>query len=536
MAETFLERIVAATREELAARQAEVLLEEMRARAAAAPPPRDFASALDLSPQPSPLHGEREPDIPFPAPGQGWGCPRLIAEIKRASPSKGIIAEEFDPVARARAYEASGAAAISVLTEPCYFKGSLDHLRAVRAAVRLPVLRKDFLLDAYQVYEARAAGADAVLLLCSLLDDAQLRDLLGLAHMLGMEALVEAHDAEEARRAVAVGARVIGVNARDLRSFAVNPDVIRELRPLVPADRIFVAESGIADALGAARASAWGADAILVGEALMRAADPEATARALATAGGRPLGAFFAARSRPFVKICGLTTVEHARLVMQLGADAFGLVFAPMAPPHRRVTVAQAREIVAARNLSPSLSLMRGEEPDFPFPRSEEGARGAAPLAVGVFVNERAEVMIEIAREVRLDALQLSGDEPPVVCAELHQRTHLSILKALRPRTPDDLAQLDEYALAGAIPLLDTPRDGVFGGTGEAGDWALAREAGRRWPVILAGGLTPENVAVALAATGARGVDVSSGVESARAKDPTKIARFIRAARGRDRK
>jgi phosphoribosylanthranilate isomerase len=126
----------------------------------------------------------------------------------------------------------------------------------------------------------------------------------------------------------------------------------------------------------------------------------------------------------------------------------------------------------------------------------------------------------------------LSGDEPPEVCAELRARTGLPILKALRPRTPDDLAQLDAYALAGAVPLLDTPRDGAYGGTGEAGNWALARAAAGRWPVILAGGLAPGNVAEALAATGARGVDVSSGVESDRAKDPAKIARFIRAARG----
>src|SRR5690242_13178798 len=190
MAETFLERIVAATRAELAARQARIPLDVLRARDATASAPRDFAAALR------------------PNPG---GPARLIAEIKRASPSKGLLAESFDPVAQACAYATGGATAISVLTEPRFFLGSLDHLTAVRSAVDIPILRKDFILDEYQVYEARAAGADAILLICALLDDDRLRDLLVLARSLGMEALVEAHDSTETRRAVASGAVVIGV-------------------------------------------------------------------------------------------------------------------------------------------------------------------------------------------------------------------------------------------------------------------------------------------------------------------------------------
>ena len=182
MPETFLERIVAATRDELAERRERVPLDELRARAAAAPAPRPFAKALR----------------PWPPVGSA----RLIAEIKRASPSKGLLAETFEPVAQARAYAAGGAAAISVLTEPRYFLGSLDHLTAVRAAVNVPALRKDFILDPYQVYEARAAGADALLLICAMLDDGQLRELLALTRSLGMEALVEVHNAEEARRAL----------------------------------------------------------------------------------------------------------------------------------------------------------------------------------------------------------------------------------------------------------------------------------------------------------------------------------------------
>src|SRR5258708_34133937 len=263
-AETFLERIVAATRADLAERMARLPLAELRARAAAAPAPRDFAAAL-------------WPDL-FP------NAARLIGEVKRASPSRGVLAERFDPVAQASAYVRGGAAAISVLTEPHFFLGAREHLAAVREAVREPVLPQDFTLGPYQVYEARAAGADAVLLLCALLDDARLAELLALTRSLGMEALVEAHDEADARRAVPCGATVVGGNSRDLRTFAVDTGVVRHLRPLVPLDRVFIAESGIVDATRAARARAWGADAILVSEARMTAPDPAAKARELPTA------------------------------------------------------------------------------------------------------------------------------------------------------------------------------------------------------------------------------------------------------------
>jgi indole-3-glycerol phosphate synthase/phosphoribosylanthranilate isomerase/anthranilate synthase/indole-3-glycerol phosphate synthase/phosphoribosylanthranilate isomerase len=495
MVESILDQIVAATQADLAERKAHAPLEALCAQVTLAPQPRPLAEAL------RPVEG---------------GSARLIAEIKRASPSKGVIAEAFNPVAQATAYERGGAAAISILTEPHYFQGSLEHLRAVREAVALPVLCKDFILDSYQVYEARAAGADALLLIVALLDDATLDELLTLTRELGMEALVEAHDAGEMRRVVAAGASVIGVNSRDLRTFAVDTAVVQNLRLLVPRDRVFVAESGIQSSLDATRARAWGADAILVGEALMRADNPAAMARDLALAGGGAIAAFFARASQPFVKICGLATEEQAQSVAQLGADAFGLVFAPMAPPHRRITVEQARRLVVAA-------------------REEAGAY-KVPLAVGVFVNEATEAIAEYAGRARLDAAQLSGDEAPTECARVAALTGLLILKALRLRIESDLTQLDEYALAGAIILLDTAKDGTYGGTGETGDWALAREAARRWPVILSGGLTPDNVAAAIAAVHPRGVDVSSGVETNKAKDLGKIARFITAARSADEK
>lgn len=494
---TFLERIVAATRSHLRARAQYVPLDAMRALAAEAPPPRSFAAAL------RPVAG---------------GPARLIAEVKRASPSKGLLAERFDPVAQARAYAAGGAAAISVLTEPDFFLGALDHLRAVRAAVDAPVLRKDFLLDPYQVYEARAAGADAVLLICALLDDDLLGTLLALTRSLGMEALVEAHDAGEAQRAVTLGARVIGVNSRDLRTFTVDADVVRRLRPLVPADHLFVAESGISDELGVARARAFGADAALVGEALMRSETPDELARRLANAPGGGTAQFFGAVKTPYVKICGLKTAEQVRAVVYQGADAFGLVFAAS---RRQITPEAARQLVevARSTLVPPLSV--GEE-----------VREREPLAIGVFVNEPVERIATIAASVGLDAIQLSGDEPPDACVAVVEATGLPVLRALRLRSADDLPLLDAYALAGAIVMLDTPvSDGSYGGTGHTGDWRLAAEAARRWPIILAGGLRPDNLAEALAMVTPRGVDVSSGVETDGVKDIAKIAAFLRAAR-----
>lgn len=485
--ETFLERIVASTRMELAERAERVPLEQMRVRADEASAPRDFAGALRTLP---------------------GGAARLIAEVKRASPSKGLLAEHFDPVAQASAYAAGGAAAISVLTEPRYFLGSLEHLSAVRAAVSVPVLRKDFLLDPYQVYEARAAGADAALLILAMLDDALAADLLALIRSLGMEALVEAHNAAEVERAVRLGASVIGVNARDLRTFNVDTAVVRRLRALVPTGRVFIAESGVSDWRGAAQARVWGANAVLVGEALMRAADPVAKARELASAPGGMTAKLFGGSGQPFVKICGLATPEQAQAAARFGADAFGLVFAPMAPAHRRVTREQAARIVEG--------VADMESP---------------PLPVGVFVNPAADEVAELAASLDLGAIQLSGDETPDQCAEIAAATGLPIIKAVRLRAEADLERLDDYIHAGATLLVDTPARGLYGGAGQTGDWSLARQMAEQWPIILAGGLTPANVAEAVSAVAPRGVDVSSGVETDSAKDIEKIQAFIAQAR-----
>jgi indole-3-glycerol phosphate synthase len=254
--EDVLQRIVETKRKEIEAlrRQAAVWAQ----RAAEAPPTRDFHGVLA---DPSGLS--------------------LIAEVKRRSPGAGAIRPELDPVALAERYAAGGARALSILTDASYFQGSLDDLSRVREAVALPCLRKDFILDPVQVHEARASGADAILLIVRILDDASLRDLRLLAEELGMAVLVEAHDGEEVERAVASGARILGINNRDLATFSTDLQVTLDLLGAVPPGVVLVSESGIRTGEDALRLAAEGVDAVLVGEALVRASDPEALARDL---------------------------------------------------------------------------------------------------------------------------------------------------------------------------------------------------------------------------------------------------------------
>ncbi len=200
----------------------------------------------------------------------------FICEVKKASPSKGLIAEDFPYLKIAKEYEAAGAAAISCLTEPFYFQGEDAYLREIAEAVSIPVLRKDFTVDEYMVYQAKALGASAVLLICAILDDVQLHDFLQLAEELGMDALVEAHDEREAERAMRAGARIVGVNNRDLRDFSVDMNNSVRLRRIIPKDIAFVSESGIKTANDIERLRGCGVDAVLIGETLMRAEDKKA--------------------------------------------------------------------------------------------------------------------------------------------------------------------------------------------------------------------------------------------------------------------
>jgi indole-3-glycerol phosphate synthase len=249
--------VTAARRADAEKRASEGALDMAKQAAAAAGPPRDFAQALS---------------------GPGLA---LIAEIKRASPSAGDIAPDVDPVAQARAYQDGGAAAISVLTEPDHFKGSLEDLRAVREAVAVPVLRKDFICDPLQVWEARAAGADAVLLIVAALTQRELVALADLAETLGMSALVETHDTDEVARAVDGGARILGINTRNLATLEVDPATVEKVRASVPDGVTMVGESGVSSRADVQAMESAGMDAVLVGELLMRARDPAAKVREL---------------------------------------------------------------------------------------------------------------------------------------------------------------------------------------------------------------------------------------------------------------
>lgn len=202
------------------------------------------------------------------------GMVKIIAEIKRASPSKGILRQNFDPVDIARGYEAGGASAISVLTDMTFFKGSLDHLSNVRNAVRIPLLRKDFILDPYQIYESRLYGADAVLLIVSALESRILRGLIELTHSLRMDAVVEVHDEVELDKAIDAGGRIIGINNRDLKTFEVSLEVSARLAKLIPTDCLAISESGISSSVDIKRLRDYGLTVFLIGETFIKSADP----------------------------------------------------------------------------------------------------------------------------------------------------------------------------------------------------------------------------------------------------------------------
>jgi indole-3-glycerol phosphate synthase len=256
-----LTRILARKVEEVAARSAAAPLAELAARVADLPPTRGFAAALEARIEAA--------------------APAVIAEVKKASPSQGVIRADFDPAAIAASYEAAGAACLSVLTDVDFFQGADAYLRQARAACALPVLRKDFTLAPYQVYEARVLGADCILLIVAALDDAALLELALLAAELDLDVLVEVHDAGELERALAIPAPLVGINNRNLRSFETSLDTTLRLAPGVDAGRLVVTESGIHAAADVARLRAAGIHAFLVGEAFMRAPDPGAELRRL---------------------------------------------------------------------------------------------------------------------------------------------------------------------------------------------------------------------------------------------------------------
>jgi tryptophan synthase beta chain len=446
----------------------------------------------------------------------------VIAEIKRRSPSAGEIATvDEDIVARARAYEAGGAVAISVLCEPHWFGGSIDDLRAVRAAVSIPVLAKEFVVEPIQLPHLRAAGADLVLLLAVLHPAKRLARLVERAIEIGLEPLVEAHDEKELERALATGARIIGLNNRDLRTLDVDTERAVRLRALVPDDRLVVGESGVRDAATVAAWRAVGFDAALVGEALVRSADPAAAVRTFVSA-GRPPGDPANKAATPFVKICGITDADGILAAIRAGADAIGLNLVPGTP--RALSLEEAVELRrVARALAPA---------------------GGTPQIVAITADAGEEWIREIVAALDPDAVQLSGAEDPASIA-LVGRAAWKVIHLPREE-PSDVAAAAapivalgrEYLAAGAARLLlDTGGGPHPGGTGTRAAPSLAAAVAREVPVILAGGLSPATVAEAIRATPVIGVDVASGVERPREaderprKDSLKVALFAKRAR-----
>jgi len=254
---TILERILEVKRVEIATAKRRAPIAELEVRARAAPPARDFAGAMRAK------------------------RPAVIAEIKKASPSRGVLRSDFDPAAIAASYERAGAACLSVLTDEQFFQGAQQHLAAARGACALPVLRKDFIVDRYQLAESRALGADCVLLIAACLGEKEMVELERLAHALGMAVLVEVHDAQELERALALKTPLLGINNRDLRTFETNIERTLELLPSVPSGRIVITESGILTGADVARMRSAGVHAFLVGEAFMRSPDPGSALSAL---------------------------------------------------------------------------------------------------------------------------------------------------------------------------------------------------------------------------------------------------------------
>jgi indole-3-glycerol phosphate synthase/phosphoribosylanthranilate isomerase len=447
-----LEQILAHKRAELARRKGTVSLESLLGRCT--PSRLSLAAALRAGP------------------------PGFLLEIKFASPSAGVIraGADLEPILESYGRHAD---AVSVLTDEAFFGGSLGRLAEVRGRLRQPLLCKDFFLEPYQVAEARAHGADAILLILAAVDDATWRACDAAARRLGMEVLTEVHDAVEADRAVALGAALIGVNNRDLRTLQVDLNTTRALAPRIPRDRLVIAESGISSRDDVVRLRPL-ADAFLVGSALMREPDLDRSVRELVY--GR-------------TKVCGLTRTEHAQAARAAGATHGGLVFAAGSP--RRLDIDQAGSV-----------------------------RGGVPLQwVGVFADQEPEAVAAAAERLELAAVQLHGHETPGTVARVRELVPpgCEVWKAVRV-----VERVPGRAATGADRLL---LDAASPGAGQRFDWSLLAHHAERSEVILAGGLRAENVAAA-AALGTYALDVSSGVEAVPGqKDPDRLAAFFRARR-----
>jgi len=414
----------------------------------------------------------------------------LIAECKRRSPGAGPIRPGLHPATLAAAYESAGASALSVLTDRRFFGGSPADLTAAREATGLPVLRKDFVLDPLQVVEARMMGADAVLLIARVLEDGLLRHLFEEATELGMDVLVEVHGEGELERALSLGAGIIGINNRDLSTFTSDLGTTLRLMDGIPDDVALVSESGIRGRYDIRQLGARGVDAVLVGEALLRADDPAAAA-------GRMAGTERVERrvpgpeASPFCltfKACGLQRRADALLADRLGASHLGVIASDG----------------FGRSLDPASA-----------GKMLDGLRGRK---VAVMVNESVDEAATRAEAVGADVLQLHGEEEAESVAALARRGNWEIWKGARARSPDDISSAArEFGRAGSGMVIEGHISGIMGGGGARLDLD-PKEVRARLPsgvlFVLAGGLKPDNLEVAVDCYSPDLVDVSSGIES----------------------
>lgn len=418
----------------------------------------------------------------------------FICEVKKASPSKGIIAEHFPYLDIAKEYEVAGAAAISVLTEPDFFKGDKKYLQEIASTVKIPVLRKDFIIDEYQIYQAKVWGASAILLICACLDVPTLTKFRELADSLGLSSLVEAHDENEVQMAIDCGARIIGVNNRNLKDFTVDVQNSVRLRNLVQDDVIFVSESGLEtpEDIQVLRDNNIGV--ALMGETFMRSRNKVEKLAYL----------YGPTYYTPKVKMCGISKVETIPAVVEAKPDYMGLVFAPS---KRQVTVEQAEILVE------ELHKQCINHYDTKVVKT-----------VGVFVNETLDNLVRIADTANLDAVQLHGDEDEAFIQSLKERTNVEVWKAIQIRSAADVEKwIDSSA---DMLLFDAYHKDERGGTGEVFDWSSLDTFER--PFMLAGGIDSTNVARAIRTVRPYGIDISSGIETNGVKDDEKITAFTK--------
>ena len=428
----------------------------------------------------------------------------FICEVKKASPSKGIIAEHFPYLEIAKEYEVAGAAAISVLTEPDFFKGDKKYLQEIASTVKIPVLRKDFIIDEYQIYQAKVWGASAILLICACLDVPTLTKFRELADSLGLSSLVEAHDEQEVQMAIDCGARIIGVNNRNLKDFTVDVQNSVRLRNLVQDDVIFVSESGLEtpEDIQVLRDNNIGV--ALMGETFMRSPNKVEKLAYL----------YGPTYYTPKVKMCGISKVETIPAVVDAKPDYMGLVFASS---KRQVTVEQAKTLAEELHKQYAARYNSGVD------QSDTDEI----KTVGVFVNETLDNLVTIAEKVHLDAVQLHGDEDETFIQSLKEFTNVEVWKAVQIRSAADAEKwIDSSA---DMLLFDAYHKDERGGTGEVFDWSALDEFER--PFMLAGGIDSTNVARAIRTVRPYGIDISSGIDTEGVKDDEKMKAFTNIVR-----